>query len=61
MTINSHNNLIHTNNRLVALNGIKDMIVVDTDEILMICPKSKSQEVKKLVTRLKEEKKNDYL
>ena len=61
LAINSHSNLIHTDNRLVALYGVNDMIVVDTDEILMICPKDKSQDVKKLVTRLKEEHKKEYL
>ncbi len=61
LAINSQNNLIHTNNRLVALAGINDMIVVDTDEILLIVPKERSQDVKKLVERLKEEGKKEYL
>jgi mannose-1-phosphate guanylyltransferase len=61
LTINSQNNLIHANGRLVALVGVDDMIVVDTDEILMIVPMSRSQDVKKLVERLKDEKKKEYL
>lgn len=61
LSINSHRNLIHTDGRLVALYGVDDMIVVDTPEILMICPKDKSQEVKKLVERLKSEQKEQYL
>lgn len=61
LTINANNNLIHTDGRLVALYGIKDMIVIDTDEILMICPKEKSQEVKKLVEQLKVDKQDQYL
>lgn len=61
LAINAHQNLIHTDGRLVALAGIDDMIVIDTPEILMICPKNKSQDVKKLVERLKEENKKEYL
>src|SRR5690606_28633422 len=61
LTINSKNNLIHANGRLVALVGVDDMIVVDTDEIVMIAPKNRSQDVKKLVERLKEEDKKEYL
>lgn len=61
LTIESQNNMIHVGNRLVALMGVNDMIVVDTDEILMIAPKSRSQDVKKLVERLKEEGKKEYL
>jgi hypothetical protein len=35
--------------------------VVDTGEILMICPKSRSQEVKKLVEKLKKDNRKEYL
>jgi mannose-1-phosphate guanylyltransferase len=61
LTIESQNNLLHVGNRLVALIGVNDMIVVDTDEIIMIAPKKRSQDVKKLVERLKEEGKKEYL
>ncbi len=61
LAVNAHKNLIHTDGRLVAICGIDDLIVIDTSEILMICPKDKSQDVKKLVERLKEENKKEYL
>jgi mannose-1-phosphate guanylyltransferase len=61
LAVNSQGNLIQTNGRLVALVGVNDMIVIDTPEIVMIAPKSKSQDVKKLVERLKEEGKKEYL
>lgn len=61
IAINSKKNLIHTNNRLVALLDVNDMIVVDTDQILLIAPKSKSNEVKKVVKKLKKDKKDQYL
>lgn len=61
LSISSQNNLIHADGKLVAILGVNDMIVVDTDEILMILPKSKSQDVKKIVERLKEENKKEYL
>lgn len=61
IAINSQRNLIHTEGRLVAMVGVNDFIIIDTEEILMIIPKERSQEVKKLVERLKEEKKQEYL
>ncbi len=61
LSIESHNNLIHTNGRLVAIVGVNDLVIIDTDEILMIVPKNKTQDVKKIVTRLKEEKQKEYL
>jgi mannose-1-phosphate guanylyltransferase len=61
LAINSQNNLIHANGRLVGIIGVNDMIIIDTDEILLIAPKERSQDVKKMVERLKEEGKKEYL
>lgn len=52
--VDSRNNLIHTHDRLVALVGMEDTIVVDTGEILLVMPKKRSQDVKKIVEKLKE-------
>jgi len=39
--------------RLVALADVNDMVIVDTDDVLLVCPKNKAQDVKKLVEALK--------
>lgn len=57
----SRDNLINVNGRLVALVGLEDMIVIDTDEILLVMPKNQSQDVKKIVEQLKQEKKTQFL
>lgn len=51
----SQNNLVHTHDRLIALVGMHDTIVVDTGEILLVMPKNKSQDVKKIVEQIKSE------
>lgn len=51
----SKNNLIHAQDRLIALVGINDMVVVDTGEILLVMPKNRSQDVKKIVEEIKEQ------
>lgn len=61
LAIQSSGNLIHTDDRLIALVGVNDLVIVDTEEILMIVPKNSSQDVKKLVEKLKAEKKEHYL
>lgn len=61
LLVDSTGNLIHTDKRLIAMVGVKDMIIVDTGEILMICPQSQSQNVKKLVEQLKKENRKEYL
>lgn len=61
VTVDSENNLIHTNGKMIALVGIKDMIIIDTEEIMMIVPKDSSQDVKKIVEKLKKDGKKEYL
>lgn len=59
--IDTDNSIIEGDKRLIAAIGLKDMVIVDTEDILLICPKDRSQEVKKLVERLKEEGREEYL
>jgi hypothetical protein len=37
------------------------MIVVDTGDVLLICPRSRAQDVKKLVEMLREQDMGEYL
>lgn len=59
--ISSKNNLIYSGNRLIAIAGVDDLVIVDSKDITLIIPRSKSQDVKKIVEKLKEEKKEQYL
>ena len=52
---------MHTDDRLIATIGVKDLVVIDTPDVILICEKSRVQEVKKLVDKLKAEKKGKYL
>lgn len=47
--------------KVVATVGLESMIIVDTPDALLICPKARSQDVKKIVQKLKETKKEKYL
>ncbi len=57
----SHHNLVNVNGRLIALVDVENMIIIDTPEILMIAPKDRSQDVKKIVEKLKNENRKTYL
>ena len=54
--IDTSNCYIHAEQRLVSLLGVNDLIVVDTDDALLIAHKSHSQDVKKIVNKLHEDK-----
>lgn len=50
----SSGNLVRTNkNKLVVIQGLNDFIVVEKDDVLLICPRSKEQEIKQIVTEVK--------
>lgn len=61
VVIDSKNNLIYSGNRLIAVAGVDDLVIVDSKDITLIVPRSKSQDVKKIVEKLKEEKQEQYL
>jgi len=52
---------IETAGKPVCMVGVKDLVVVDTDDAILICKKELSQEVKWIVEQLKEEGKEKYL
>ncbi len=47
--------------RVIAAKGLKDMIVVDTEDALLILPKSEAPNIKELLTEMKEREMNEYL
>jgi mannose-1-phosphate guanylyltransferase/mannose-6-phosphate isomerase len=44
---------VHADSRLVTALGLRDMVIVETADAVMVAPKSKVQDVKKLVARIK--------
>ena len=41
-------------NKMIATVGVDDLVIIDTDDALLICPKSRAQDVKKAVEELKQ-------
>lgn len=48
-------------NKIIATIGCENLIIVDTPDALLVASKFKSQEVKKIVEKLKEDKEEKYL
>ncbi|MCA6447589.1 MAG: mannose-1-phosphate guanylyltransferase, partial [Chitinophagaceae bacterium] len=47
--------------KLLVLQGLDDFIVVDTDDVLLICKKEKEQAIKEYVAEVKRNKGDHYL
>ncbi len=57
----SSGNYVHAEGKLVALLGVKDLVVVDTPDALLIADRSRAQEVGDLVKLLEERRRHDLL
>lgn len=49
----THGALIYSPGRLIATIGLDDIVVIDTPDATLICPKSRSEDVKHIVEALK--------
>ena len=59
--VDTHGSLVLGDRRLVAAIGLEDMIIVDTEDALLVCPRSRAQDVKKVVDALRRARKTRYL
>lgn len=59
--IESTRSIIYGDRRVVATIGLTDMVVVDTPDATLVCPKSRAQDVKKIVEILKQQGAPEHL
>ena len=60
LTTDSKNTLVHATSRLVSLVGVENLIVVETPDAVMVADKSRSQDVKYIVTQLQKTKREEH-
>jgi len=57
ITFDSANNMISApEEKLLVIQGLEDFIVIDTDDVLLICKKEKEQQVKEFLSEVKKRK-----
>jgi mannose-1-phosphate guanylyltransferase/mannose-6-phosphate isomerase len=54
------NSLVRAEHMMVAAVGLEDMLVVETSDAVLVAPLSHSQDVKKIVQRLKKDDRDEY-
>lgn len=60
--LDSHDVLVHSSaGRLVVTVGLSDTIVVDTEDVVLVCAADRAQEVRAIVDRLAEAKETKHL
>jgi mannose-1-phosphate guanylyltransferase / mannose-6-phosphate isomerase len=60
LTTNSRNTLVYASSRLVSLVGVSDLIVVETPDAVLVADKTRSQDVKHIVTQLQTTKRDEH-
>ena len=59
--VDTWGSLILSDRRLVAAIGLEDMIIVDSEDALLVVPRSRAQDVRKVVEALRRARKTRYL
>lgn len=62
MLLETHDTLIYSNGKkLVVTIGLDDLIIVDSDDALLVCRRDQAQQVRQVIENLKKSKQEDYL
>jgi mannose-1-phosphate guanylyltransferase len=59
--IDTRDSMVLGGRRMIAAIGLEDMIIVDTEDALLVCPRSRAQDVKLVVEALRRSGKTRYL
>jgi mannose-1-phosphate guanylyltransferase/mannose-6-phosphate isomerase len=59
LAIDSQNNLVYSDDGMVAALGLKDIIIVQSQGAVLVCHRSKVQEVRKVIEQLKKQPNGD--
>jgi mannose-1-phosphate guanylyltransferase len=61
ITPGTRNSLIYTADRLIAAVGVEDLVIVDSDDAVLICPRQRAEGVRQVVDWLKQQGHGRYL
>ncbi|PWW38181.1 mannose-1-phosphate guanylyltransferase/mannose-6-phosphate isomerase [Chromohalobacter israelensis] len=60
-SLETYNSYVYADNRLVATVGVDNLVIIETKDAVLVANKDHVQEVKKIVERLKEDGRQEYL
>ena len=61
MTPDTRNTLIYTADRLVATVGVENLVIIDTEDAVLVCSRERAEGVREIVDHLKQSGHNNYL
>ncbi len=57
--LDTHNCILYGDKRLVAALGVEDLIIVETDDVVLVCKKDRDQDIKLLIKELQKDNENN--
>lgn len=60
-TLDATDNFLWSRKKFIAAIGVRDLVVVETHDALLICPRARAQDVGKVVKWLEEKRRHDLL
>lgn len=60
LATDSRNTLVHATNRLVALVGVQNLVVVETPDAVLVADRSRSQDVRHIVNALQQQQREEH-
>jgi mannose-1-phosphate guanylyltransferase len=60
-TLDAEGNFLYSPSKFVAVIGVRDLVVVETPDALLICPRERAQDIGRIVKRLEDQKRKDLL
>jgi mannose-1-phosphate guanylyltransferase len=61
LTLDADGNFLWSPSKFVAAIGVRDLVVVETPDALLVCPRDRAQDVAKIVKRLEEQHRKSLL
>lgn len=61
LATDSHNTLVYATSRLVTLVGVDDLVIIETPDAVLVTNKSRSQDVKQIVSQLQTSKREEHM
>ncbi len=61
VAIDCADSYVHSSGRLVAALGLESIVVIETEDAILVCPKGRVQDVKRIVEQLRSDGRDRYL
>ena len=61
IAVDARGSLIYSPKKLTAIVGLDNVVVVETEDAILVCAKDRAQDVKKVVDMLEQQGKKKYL